>query len=308
MQRVSKQANQEAKHLHDVAEEKSKRCGRSEGTVVKGMDMMKIDDEATMVNSLERPTDAKTNGLFYLERENRVLIQNYGPELYEACRSMECKSEIPPNFINRHKVDGSVRTKMIDWMIEVLHVSESDKSTFFLSVHILDLFLFKTKTVLTNSDIHLIGVTCLYIASKMEDIIPLRMSTVKYRIGHGKFLEKDYKNCEKVILETLNFDLVATSSYDFVKTFIFDFCHNNHSSIKALKMSRHIASFESVCVYLAKLMCHSEEFSSYKHSLKALAAIIAAFDILRSNSKHLGQDGEGFMREWVGFYLLRLCF
>lgn len=35
-------------------------------------------------------------------------------------------------------------------------------------------------------EIHLIGVTCMLIASKMEEIIPFKASTVEDKMTHGK--------------------------------------------------------------------------------------------------------------------------
>lgn len=276
--------------------------------LVNGMNKMKIDEDmaskTTRGNShtttrkieCDVPND---HPMLYIHRENQTLIHNYGPELYECSKDLEVKSAINSKFLSRHKLDPCVRTKMVDWMIEVLYAYNSDAPTFFLAVHIMDLYVSRSKLNLSNNDVHLIGVTCLYLASKMEDIIPLRMNHVKSKIGHNKFSEKEIKKCEKSILETIDFDIISTSTYDFVKTFIFDFCHNNRDSIKALNMKKHIESFDSICIFLSKMMCHSEEFSSCHYSLKAIASIIAGFDILRSNSKNLKKEAESFMRDWV---------
>jgi hypothetical protein len=201
---------------------------------------------------------------FYLERENEVLIRNYGPDVYEYSKDLE---ELPltPDILKRHKIDPSTRTKMVDWMIEVLYAYNSDSPTMFLAIHIMDVFLAKSRTLFSNNDIHLLGIVCLYIASKMEDIIPLRMSNVKTKIGHNKFSEKEIKRMERLILETINFDIITTSTYDFVKTFIFDFCHNNREYINNLNIQKILDSLDSTAVYLSKLMAHSDEFCQFKY-------------------------------------------
>lgn len=213
----------------------------------------------------EKPSTLDVNQLsFYLDRENKSLIHNYGPELYDYSRELENIS-VFPDFLRRHKIDPVTRTRMIDWMIEVLYAYNCDAQTFYLSVHILDTYIAKTKTVLNNFDVHLIGIVSIFIASKMEDLIPLRMSHIKSKIAHNKFSDKELKKSEKTILETLNFEIITTSTYDFLKTFIFDFIHNNRDYIISLNMFRQLDIFDNIAVYLSKMMAHSEEFSQYKY-------------------------------------------
>ena len=244
------------------------------------------------------PRLSQDNKFYYIERENQHLINKYGTELYDYSKELENEC-VFKDLLVRHKVDPSVRTKMVDWMIEVLYAYHSDAPTLFLAVHLFDSYIAKSETVLTNNEIHLTGIVCIYLASKMEDLIPLRMSHVKAKIGHNKFSEKKIREKEKIILQTINFKMIATSTYDFVKTFIFDFYHNNQESIKKLNMYKHIECFENICLFLSKLMFHNEEFTNYKYSLKAIASIVTAFDILRSHAKDLSKDSENFMRQWV---------
>ena len=313
------QQNKESKKLHDqstgenldkykkdpkiISPVRTKRKESLGSEVTNGLNKVKIDDENNLKKKrtslrveCELPLD---DPYLYIHRENQMLIHHYGPDLYECSMELEKSSIIGVKFLSKHVIDPCVRTKMVDWMIEVLYAYNSDPPTFFLAVHLMDLYIWRTKNPINNNDIHLIGVTCLYLASKMEDIIPLRMSHVKTKISHNKFSEKEIKKCEKNILESIDFEIITTSTYDFIKTFIFDFCHNNRHSIKTLNMSRQVESFERICVFLAKMMCHSDEFSVHNYSLKAIASIIAAFDILRSNSKNLKKEAESFMRDWV---------
>jgi hypothetical protein len=296
-----------------VSPVKKKKTRKSSGLdqITQGVNSMKIDEDSTHDTYSQDQDDEeeefnlpKEHPFFYLDRENQELIIHYGPDIYECSREMENTMDIREKFLSAHKIDSNVRCKMVDWMIEVLFAYNSDPPTFFLSVHLMDKFISKSLGTVNNNDVHLIGITCLYISSKLEDIIPLRMSHIKSKIGHNKFTEKEIKKCEKLILETLDFDIIATSTYDFIKTFIYDFCHNNKRFIKRLKMQNHIDNFDSVCVFLAKMLCHSEEFSHFNYSLKAIACIIAAFDILRSNSKKLSKEAETFMRQWVNFIFL----
>lgn len=49
-------------------------------------------------------------------------------------------------------------------------------------------------------EIHLIGVTCMLIASKMEEIIPFKATTVEDKMTHGKIKKSEIVKMEMEIL------------------------------------------------------------------------------------------------------------
>lgn len=78
------------------------------------------------------------------------------------------------------------RTKMVDWMIEVCVSFKLEERTWFLAVAIFDKYLSLNKgtKVLHNSDVHSIGITSLYLASKYQDIQPINSFIAYEKIGH----------------------------------------------------------------------------------------------------------------------------
>jgi hypothetical protein len=259
------QKPKESKHLEDNNQKRksSKSIVSNNAMVISQKANSHISDilHSKMLIDIQKPNILEMK--FYLERENEVLIQHYGPEIYDFSKDLE-NVTIPADYLKRHKIDPCTRAKMIDWMIEVLYAYCSDPPTFYLAVHIFDQFIYKSKATLSNNDVHLMGIVSLYIASKMEDVVPLRMSHVKTKIGHNKFSESQIKNREKSMLETINFDIITSSTYDFIKTFIFDFCHNNKEFINKLNLHWVIDMFDTTAIYLSKLIAHSEEFTQYK--------------------------------------------
>lgn len=109
---------------------------------------------------------------------------------------------------------------MIDWMIEVLTNFKCDDQTFFLSVSILDRY-FKGKTEVREiSDLHIIGVTSMFIASKYEDIYPLKMKMVFEKIAHKKLPIEKIKSLEMDILHVINYRIPAPTSYEFLRVYL----------------------------------------------------------------------------------------
>lgn len=90
------------------------------------------------------------------------------------------------DFLRRHTIGEEIRGRMVDWMIEVLSSFSCVQNTFFVSLDIMDTFLYKTHKKFDLKDIHLIGVTSMLLASKMEEIIPFKASTVVDKMTHGK--------------------------------------------------------------------------------------------------------------------------
>lgn len=76
---------------------------------------------------------------------------------------------------------------MVDWKVEVLTNFKCDDQSFFISTNLMDRYM-KIKgdsaISLKVGDLHILGVTCMFIASKMEDIYPLKMKTIHEKIAH----------------------------------------------------------------------------------------------------------------------------
>ena len=120
----------------------------------------------------------------------------------------------------RHKITPALRSRMVDWMIEVLTNFKCDDQTFFLAVSILDRF-FKVKVETREiADLHIIGVTAMFIASKYEDIYPLKMKMVHEKIAHKKLPIEKIKSLEMDILKVINYRIPAPTSYDFLKVYL----------------------------------------------------------------------------------------
>lgn len=79
---------------------------------------------------------------------------------------------------------------MIDWMIEVLTNFKCSNSAFYVAVQILDLYFKNCDRKLEIKDLHCSGVASMFIASKYEDIYPLKLRVVYEKIAHQKISEE----------------------------------------------------------------------------------------------------------------------
>lgn len=111
---------------------------------------------------------------------------------------------------------------MVDWMIEVLTNFKCDDQTFFLAVSLMDRYFKNMPDMKEVSDLHVTGVTCMFIASKYEDIIPLKMKMIFEKIAHKKLPIDKIKSLELDIIKTLNYKIAAPSALEHLKIYLKD--------------------------------------------------------------------------------------
>jgi len=83
-------------------------------------------------------------------------------------------------------------------------------------VNLVDRFLERVHTQIKQ--LQLVGITAMYVASKFEDVKPLRLSELVF-ITDNTYTEQDVLITEKQMLETLDFDLVVPSAFRFLERF-----------------------------------------------------------------------------------------
>lgn len=103
-------------------------------------------------------------------------------------------------------------------MIVVLNsLKKSSDRTFLLAVSILDRVFSKKQeqhVVMKKQDLHLYGLASIFIASKMEDSIPIFMNELIKDAAHDKFTIENIRETEMDILRTLEYKTTANTILD----------------------------------------------------------------------------------------------
>ena len=240
------------------------------------------------------------------KRESNNLLLKCGESSYKYNKYLEeSVFKIPSNFLSKQRINPYIRTKMIDWMIEVLSVFDASEETFFLSVNIMDLFFWKASSIYKNENVHLIGVASMFIASKFQEIYPISLKEFVHKIGHDQFNEEDVKKMECKIFKDIKPEcLVSTSVYDFSKTYFYDFYYNNKNLILSKEDGKIYNYIKLTSVYLNKLVLHYEFFYQEKCSMKAIACIVTSMKIVADNLKEkFPQKTRGIYNDWMLFLI-----
>ena len=101
----------------------------------------------------------------------------------------------------------------------------------------------------------------MFIASKFEDLCPIQMYHAKEKIGHNKFSAESIKKKEKEILQNIDFDLIFSTTFDFITILFYDFYTNNREDITTLNLMKQLKCLENISVFLAKMLNYDEFFS-----------------------------------------------
>jgi hypothetical protein len=156
---------------------------------------------------------------------------------------------------------------MIDWIIEVLSLFKQKNKTIFRAIHLLDLFLKCEKKPLSVKDLHLIGVVCMFVASKLCEVYPLKVERVIRDIGKQKFTKETLLKKELHLMETIKFKLNQST------IFCFSSCLFRISGLP----NNCISSIEKYAILLQKMYLFSYDILnvfSY-HQLALYSAIIS---------------------------------
>lgn len=156
-----------------------------------------------------------------VHRQNINVRHELNDDIDKYLRELEKKTENDvSNCLGRHKITAALRARMIDWMIEVLTNFRCDDQTFFLAVSLQDRFFKNCEEAKEVSDLHVVGVTSMFIASKFEDIYPLKMKTVFEKIAHKKLEIQKIKDLELDIMKSINYKIHAPTVLDFLKVYM----------------------------------------------------------------------------------------
>ena len=102
-------------------------------------------------------------------------------QVYGYLRFLEHSKEVRPNFLAHHGHHASPKMRQIltDWMVQVGRRFRLLNDTLFLSVAYMDRYLQRVETV-EKSQMQLVGVACMMLASKNEEIYSPAVSDFVY--------------------------------------------------------------------------------------------------------------------------------
>ncbi|KAM3597058.1 uncharacterized protein V6R79_025522 [Siganus canaliculatus] len=122
------------------------------------------------------------------------------------------------SFVQKHpKIQPKMRSILLDWLIEVSEAYTLHRQTFYLAQDYFDRFML-TQSNIEKSMLQLIGITCLFIASKMEEACPPKLSQMAY-VTAGTYYEEEILQMELIILKALSWNLCPETAVSWLKLY-----------------------------------------------------------------------------------------
>ena len=270
---------------------------------------LNLDNLLTNINLSKKNKIDKDD---YREMFSKYVRDDYSNSILMSLLEDE---QVNENFLQSHKITERMRTRMVDWMIEVLSNYHCDESTYFEAINLMDRYFKQCDNrhqILQPPELHLIGVTSMFIASKYQDIYPLRLKIVKDKIAHNKLSCQEIKDKEDEITRYLDYNLGLPTMWDFINLYLEEIfyinCNKHHIKNQILldtyykniiteedeqlanvinkKYTKNMLNLlKYVCVYLAKMNCHDYQLMQKKHSLLAASTIFVAIKICEQINK-----------------------
>lgn len=120
------------------------------------------------------------------------------------------------------KVSKNQRSKLVGWLIEVFSKCEKRFSEvgFFRSIAIMDSYFMKSsqRNSIDDKDVILIGITAIFLASKLEDYSPAEIKYQDDKLGHTVDM-KQVLQLEQDMFSSLGFCQTFVNHFDFLEYF-----------------------------------------------------------------------------------------
>ncbi|XP_050232547.1 cyclin-A2-1-like isoform X2 [Mercurialis annua] len=190
----------------------------------------------------------------------------YAPEIYSNRRVKELDQRPSTNYMEKlqHDITPSMRGILIDWLVEVSEEYRLVPDTLYLTVNLIDRFL--SENFIEKQRLQLLGVTCMLIASKYEEICAPRVEEFCF-ITDNTYTRREVLKMERQVLNLLYFQISVPTT----KTFLRRFIQAAQASYKAPCIE-----LEFLANYLAELTLVEYDFLKILPSLIAASAVFLA--------------------------------
>jgi len=175
-------------------------------------------EDAALASTQERVLPPGVVDVDSKDASNPQLCAEYAAEMFAYLKEREAGSAVRPLHLAGCPTNERMRGVLVDWMVEVQVQFRLLQETLFIAVDIMDRYLAIEGKTVTRSKLQLVGVGCLFLAAKVEEVYAPAVADFVY-ITDNAYSEAEIKAMEIKILRLLNFDLFQPVSLHFLRRF-----------------------------------------------------------------------------------------
>lgn len=201
----------------------------------------------------------------YPERFNEHACASFALQInrHSLAREKEGMSD-PDYMILQGDISWKMRSILIDWVFDVHKSFPSREESLYLTVSIIDRFL--SEVFIKKSDLQLVGVTALFIATKLEDGRPPPIDGF-LSICDGAYNMKQMLRMEMEILKQLDYNVAVPFSLLFLRRVV-------KAAEASLKTPQRLLG--NIARYATELALQDYQMLGFRPSVIAAASVLLA--------------------------------
>ncbi|KAI1169128.1 cyclin-like protein [Nemania serpens] len=143
------------------------------------------------------------------------MVAEYGDDIFHYMKEQEMALLPNPHYMdNQGEIQWSMRSVLMDWVVQVHTRFALLPETLFLTVNYIDRFL--SRKIVSLGKLQLVGATAIFIAAKYEEINCPSVQEIVYMVDGGYTVEEILK-AERFMLSMLDFELGWPGPMSFLR-------------------------------------------------------------------------------------------
>ncbi|MCJ1477253.1 hypothetical protein MMC13_005924 [Lambiella insularis] len=143
------------------------------------------------------------------------MVAEYGDEIFQYMKELEIKMLPNAHYMdNQAEIQWSMRSVLMDWLVQVHQRFGLLPETLFLCVNYIDRFL--SCKVVSLGKLQLVGATAIFVAAKYEEINCPSVQEIVYMVDGGYTVDEILK-AERFMLSMLQFELGWPGPMSFLR-------------------------------------------------------------------------------------------
>lgn len=149
------------------------------------------------------------------DSDDPLMVSEYVVEIFKYMKLTELVTLPNPEYMASQKeLAWSMRGILLDWLVQVHARFRLLPETLFLCVNIIDRFL--SARVVSLAKLQLVGITCLFISSKVEEIVAPSVSHFLH-CADSSYTESEILLAERYVLKTIDWNLSYPNPMHFLR-------------------------------------------------------------------------------------------
>jgi cyclin B len=226
------------------------------------------DSVAALAGKKPLKSERKADDVDARDASNPQAVTEYVNDMYVHFREKELETSVSPTYMRQQAhINEKMRAILIDWLVEVHLKFKLVPETLYLTVNLIDRYLLGSPV--ERSNLQLVGVSALLLASKYEEIYPPELKDLVY-ITDKAYTQEQILGMEEKMVKALKYKMTIASVHCFMMRYL-----------KAGHADRRMVWLAS---YVAERMLQEYSMLKYLPSMVAACAVYVARKNLGRNA------------------------